>query len=131
MHSHRMATLRDAALESVDLAGGLSRRILRLFKAQVEDWYEVCRRLPDWEDENLIETSKAERLPEHARMLDELERVGTWMSRVCASPDFPDRATAELVAMTLRDLHDARSLWHGHLTSEQRREVMRVAFNEP
>src|SRR2546422_3319214 len=27
--------------------------------------------------------------------------------------DFPDHATAELVAMTLQDLKDARALWHG------------------
>jgi hypothetical protein len=126
-----MATAPVATIESPDLSGSLSQRVLRLFKAQVEDWHEVCRRLTDWEDEHLLDQPALEQLGEHSRMLDELERVGTWMSRVSTSPDFPDRATAELVALTLRDLKDARALWHGDMPSERRREILRAAFNEP
>src|SRR5687767_13960252 len=42
--------------EPVDLSGGLAARLLRYFKAQVEDWYDVCRHLSDWEDRNLVDT---------------------------------------------------------------------------
>ena len=114
-----------------DMAGSLARRLARYFKAQVEDWYDVCRRLSDWEDLHLLDGPTPERLAEHARLLDELEQVGRWLGLATQSPDFPDRGTAELVAMTLQDLKDARALWHGSMTREQREEILRAVFNEP
>ena len=72
-----------------------------------------------------------ERLAEHARLLDELERVGTWLSLATGTADFPDRPTAELVGMTLQDLKDARALWHGNMTRGRREEILRAVFNEP
>jgi hypothetical protein len=39
-----------------------------------------CRRLSDWEDQYLIGHPIPELSTEHARLLNELERVGTWMS---------------------------------------------------
>ncbi len=126
-----MATPPVAPAEPADLVGGVSKRALRLLKAQVEDWYDVCRQLSDWEDQFLLDQPSSERLAEHARFLDELERVGHWMSLVTSSPDFPDRGTAQLVAMTLQDLKDGRALWHGKMTRERRREILRAVFNEP
>ncbi len=126
-----MATPTFAAPEPADLAGGISKRVLRQIKAQVEDWYDVCRHLSDWEDHFLLDEPTPQRLAEHARLLDELERVGRWMASVTSSPDFPDRGTAELVVMSLRDLKDGRALWHGDMTSERREEILRAVFNEP
>ncbi len=126
-----MATLTAGLAEPADLAGGVSKRVLRLLKAQVEDWYDVCRQLSDWEDDFLVDQATPERLAEHRRFLDELARVGHWMSLVTNSPDFPDAATAKLVEMTLRDLEDARALWHGPLGKERRQEILRAVFNEP
>ena len=113
------------------MAGGISKRVLRLLKAQVEDWYDACRHLSEWEDLCLVGQPTPERLAEHATLLEELERVGRWMSLVTRSSDFPDRSTAELVAMTLKDLQDGRALWHGNLTKERRQEILRAVFNEP
>jgi hypothetical protein len=118
-------------MESADLAGGISRRALRLLRAQVEDWHDVCRRLSDWEDQHLLDHPSPERLAEHARLLGELERVGTWLSLATGTSDFPDHPTTELVAMTLQDLKDARALWHGNMTREDRQEILRAVFNEP
>ncbi len=118
-------------MESADLAGGISKRALRLLRAQVEDWHDVCRRLSDWEDQHLLYPPGPERLAEHARLLDELERVGTWLSLATGTLDFPDRPTAELVGMTLQDLKDARALWHGNMTRGRRQEILRAVFNEP
>jgi len=126
-----MATQSVGPSAPVDLAGGVSKRVLRLLKAQAEDWYDVCRHLSDWEDHFLLDRPTPERLTEHAGLLDELERVGRWLSLVTSSADFPDRATAELVGMTLRDLKDARTLWHGNLSRERRQEILRAVFNEP
>src|SRR5438270_2914326 len=96
-------TLIVSAAGAEDIAGSLSRRLVRYFKAQVEDWYDVCRQLSDWEDGHLVDAPTPEGLAEHSRLLDELERVGRWLAMATQGRDFPDRATAELVGMTLQD----------------------------
>ena len=121
----------NPGVETGDLGAALARRHVRYFKAQVEDWYDVCRHLSDCEDHFLLDQPAPQRLAEHARLLDELERVGRWMASVTSSPDFPDRGTAELVILTLRDLKDWRALWHGDMTDERREEILRTVFNEP
>lgn len=122
-----------SAHEAADLSFGLASRHVRFFRAQVEDWYEVCRLLTDWEDRYLLDDPiPAARLAEHARLLDELERVGQWLLATAQSKDFPDQPTAELIAMTRRDLKDRRAMWHGPKMSEQRRaEILKACFNEP
>ena len=114
-----------------ELAGGISRRVLRLLEAQVEDWHDVCRHLSDWEDQYLLDQPSPERLAEHVRLLEELERVGRWLSLITESPEFPDAGIAQLVAMTLQDLRDTRALWHGNMTPERRQEILRAVFDEP
>ena len=117
--------------EPADLGRGLTTRLARYFKAQVEDWYDVCRQLGAWEERHLIDQPTPERLAEHARVLDELEHAGRWLARATQTPDFPDRATAELVALTMQDLQDRRALWHGPMKPEQREAVLREIFHEP
>ena len=116
--------------EPRDFGSGLTARLVRYFKAQVEDWYDVCRQLSAWEERHLIEQPTPERLAEHARLLDELEHAGRWLAQATQTPDFPDRATAELVSMTVQDLKDRRALWHGPMTAEQRESVLRDIFHE-
>jgi hypothetical protein len=109
----------------------LSASILRHFRAQAEDWYDGCRALSAWEDANLLDEPSAERLAEHAGMLDELERVGRWFARVAQSPDFPDRATADLVSLSLQDLRDRRAMWHGStLNGQEADQLLRGCFPE-
>lgn len=109
----------------------LAVRAVRHLKAQVEDWHDECRYLAEWEDENLVDSPTPERLAEHSRLLDDLERVGRWLASATRSADFPDRPTAELVAMTLRDLADSRAMWHGqNLDMKQREEILKTCFNE-
>lgn len=107
-------------------------RAARHLKAQVEDWYDECRYVADWEDANLVDAPTPERLAEHARMLDELERIGGWLASATQSADFPDRATAQLVVLTVQRLADRRAMWHGRsLTEEQRADILKKCFNEP
>jgi len=120
-----------SASESADLSGNISKRILRYLKAQVEDWYDVCRSLTSWENRHLIDHPTPEFLAEHVRRLDEYERVGHWLSLATQSPDFPDRATADLVQMTLQDIKDRRAVWHGTVPAERRKEILGAIFNEP
>ena len=123
-------TLTEPVVELADEATGVSRRLVRQFKAQVEDWYDVCRGVSDWEDRYLVDDTTEDRLREHTRILDDLEQVGQWLSLATRSPDFPDRTTADLVVMALQDLKDRRALWHGKMTPQQREEVLRTVFNE-
>ena len=110
---------------------GVAARLVRYFKAQVEDWYDECRQLARWEDEHLVDDPRPERLAEHARLLDELERAGRWLFGTTQSADFPDRSTADLVSMALQDLKDARAMWHGHqLSEEQKADLLKACFNE-
>ncbi len=124
-------TLIVSAAGGQDIAESLSRRLVRYFKAQVEDWYDVCRQLSDWEDRHLVDEPTPEGLAEHRRLLDELERVGRWLEMATQNRDFPDRATAELVGMTLQDLKDRRALWHGQMSEEAREEFLKTVFHEP
>jgi hypothetical protein len=126
-----MATLTATVTCPAEVAGGISRRVLRFFRAQVEDWYDVCRQLSDWEGRNLAGQAIPERIAEHLQLLDELERVGRWMMQATQDSEFPDQATAELVAMTVQDLKDARALWHGNMSKQRRQEILRDVFNEP
>ena len=95
------------------------RSALRYLRAQIEDWYDGCRQLTEWEDTNLLDNPAPEKMAEHAALLDEMERIGRWFSRATQSPDFPDAQTAELVQLTLQDLRDRRALWHGKKASQE------------
>ena len=122
--------LNVSATEPIDWARGLITRLTRYFKVQVEDWYDVCRQLSAWEDRYLVDQPTEETLTQHARLLDELQHVGHWLARTTQIPDFPDAATAELVAMVMQDLKDRRALWHGSMTDEQREAVLQDVFHE-
>jgi len=109
---------------------GVAARILRQFRVQVEDWYDACRDLSNWEAEHLLDNLTAEHRAEHARLLDELERVGRWLLLLTQGESFPDKATADLVSMTLQDLRDRRALWHGDMPREQASQIVREVFGE-
>jgi hypothetical protein len=108
----------------------LVARLTRSLKTQVQDWYGVCRQLTAWEERHLVEQPTPERLADHARLLDELEEVGRWLGPATQSAAFPDRTTANLVAMVVQDLKDRRALWHGPLSAEQREVVLQDVFHE-
>jgi hypothetical protein len=78
-----------------------------------------------------VDDPAPDQLTEHVRLLDELECVGLWLSHAVQSPGFPDRALAELVAMTLQDLKDRRAMWHGpEMSDPQRAEILKACFHE-
>jgi hypothetical protein len=131
-HNRIMAAnvLTPSPPEPLDVAGGLSQRFLRSFKTQVDNWYDVCRLLSLWEERRLVDEPTPEDFKEHARILEEVERTGWRMSLVTQNSDFPDRATVELVAMTMQDLADRRALWHGSMTPGQREKVLTTVFDE-
>jgi hypothetical protein len=107
------------------------RSVLRHLRVQVEDWYDGCRQLTEWEDANLLDDPSPEKMAEHAVMLVELERIGQWFSLTTQSPDFPDAKTAELVRLTLQDLRDRRAMWHGKkMSKEEADKIIAACFPE-
>jgi hypothetical protein len=107
------------------------RSVVRHLRAQVEDWYDGCRQLTEWEDANLLENPPPEKMAEHAAMLVELERIGQWFSLATQSPDFPDAQTTELVRLALQDLRDCRAMWHGEEMSKKNADrIIAACFPE-
>ncbi len=111
--------------------GSLQHRLVRQFKVQVADWQDTCRELATWEDQHLIESQSADRLFEHAAMLDELERVGRWLLATADEPGFEVSATTEQIQLTLQDLRDSRAMWHGRVSETRKQEIRRDCFHEP
>src|SRR2546425_334791 len=72
-HNRHMGNdeLTASATETADLSGNVAKRLLRYFRAQVEDWHDVCRHLSDWEDRYLVDAPTPEHLAEHGRLLVE------------------------------------------------------------
>ncbi len=110
--------------------GGLQHRLARNFNVQVADWQDTCRELPSWEDSNLLDSPTSDRLTEHAAILDELERVGEWLSKSGIDSGFADGATLEQIHFTLRDLRDSRDMWHSEPLPLLKQEILRDCFNE-
>ena len=115
---------------SPGLVGGLQHRLVRQFQVQIADWIDTCRELANWEDRHLVESSSPDRLTEHTAMLDELERVGQWLT--AAAKQFGSVATAakEQIQFTLQDLRDSRALWHGDVPPARKQEILRDCFHE-
>lgn len=110
--------------------GGLQHRLRRQFKVQVADWQDTCRELAAWEDQHLIESQSADRLAEHAAMLEELERVGRWLLATADEPGFEDPAMTEQIQLMLQDLRDSRAMWHSRVSETRKQGILRDCFHE-
>ena len=109
-------------------AEGLTDRVLRQFKVAAQDWFDVCRKLTEWEDRQLVDNPTPEALAQHAKVLRNLEWLGRVLTMITEDRQFEDRQFAELVATTLQDLRDRRALWHGSMTPAQREKVLHDIF---
>jgi hypothetical protein len=109
---------------------GLQHRLVRQFQVQVADWLDTCRALVDWEDQHLVEETSPQRLAEHGAMFDELERFGRWLAGEGSQLSDETNAAAEQIKFTLQDLHDSRAMWHGVVSEERKRQILRDYFNE-
>jgi len=109
-------------------AEGLADRVLRQFKVAAQDWFDVCRKLNEWEDQRLVDDPHPEALAQHVKVLTRLERLGRLLTVVTEDTQFQDRQFAELIASTLQDLRDRRALWHGSMSAAQREQVLQEIF---
>lgn len=109
---------------------GLQQRLVRQFNVQVADWLDTCRELVDWEDRRLVESRSPDRLAEHAAMLEDLERVGRWLSSASTALGSEATTASEQIRSTLQDLRDSRAMWHGSVPQARKEEILRDCFNE-
>src|SRR5882762_8690742 len=86
--------------------GNFEARMLRNFRAAVDDWDEVCSALGPWEATNLVEPESEGARQHHQGWVRELLSWGRLVQRATELPEFPDRALAERVNARLRHLED-------------------------
>ena len=112
------------------LVVSFQNRLARQFQVQVADWLDTCRNLAIWEDRTLVVSSPPDRLTEHAAMLDQLERAGHWLAAAAVQFSSDLGSSNDQIQLTLQDLRDSRSMWHGTVPSARKQEILRDCFNE-
>jgi len=107
--------------------GNFEARMLRGFRASVEDWDEVCSALGRWEAEHLT-TEDPAATEQHLSWLKELLSWGRLLQHATEQAEFPDKALAARVAARVRHLRDKLALWHTAMTAEEEDRILRTAF---
>ena len=120
------ANVRTLAVE-VGHLGNFEARMLRTFRAAVEDWDEVCSALGTWESEHLTQDSGPAK-EEHLRWVTELLSWGRVVQRATEQPNFPDPGLTERVNARIRHLEDKLALWHRDMTAAEQERILQAAF---
>jgi hypothetical protein len=110
------------------MLGNLEARMLRNFRAAVEDWDEVCTALGAWEREHLAQENNPEAKEQHHGWINELLAWGELVQRAVEQPQFPDKQLAARVRARIQHLQDKLSLWHREMSSAEEDRILRAAF---
>jgi hypothetical protein len=108
--------------------GNFEARMLRNFRAAVEDWEEVCSSLGRWESEHFTAEDSEHVRTIHRKWVNELLSWGQLVSQATGHPAFPDQTLSTRVAQRIRHLQDKLALWHTDMTPADEERVMRKAF---
>jgi hypothetical protein len=108
--------------------GNFEARMLRNFRAAVDDWDEVCSALGAWEARHLTSTHPGSASEQHRTWVTELLSWGQLVQRATDHPSFPDQALAARVNARLRHLQDKLALWHGDMTPAEEQRILQAAF---
>jgi len=109
--------------------GNFEARIMRNFRAAVEDWDEVCSALGAWERQHLTGDNTGSALEQHVVWVTKLLEWGRLMQRVSEHSGFSDHAVAARVHARLRHLEDKLALWHRDMTPAEEERILRAAFS--
>ena len=110
------------------LVGNFEARMLRNFRATVEDWEEVCSSLGPWERTNLAGQPSEAATKQHLEWVTELLAWGELVKQSLAHPSFPDPALVTRIDARLRHLRDKLALWHGQMDSAEEERILKAAF---
>ena len=109
--------------------GNFEARMLRNFRAAVEDWDEVCSSLGKWEADHFTAAGFQESKNIHQKWTSELIAWGELVLQATQHPAFPQRDLANRVSQRLTHLRDKLSLWHGEMSAEDEDRILRAAFS--
>src|SRR5687767_3781117 len=110
------------------MLGNLEARMLRNFRAAVEDWDEVCTALGVWEAEHLANENNEAAKEQHRCWINELLSWGEFVRRAVEQPQFPDKELAARVQRRIQHLQDKFSLWHREMSPAEEDRILRAAF---
>jgi hypothetical protein len=110
------------------MLGNLEARMLRNFRAAVEDWDEVCTALGAWEAENLANGNNRVAKEQHRAWINELLTWGELVQRSVEQPQFPDKELATRVRGRIQHLQDKLSLWHREMSPAEEDRILKAAF---
>ena len=112
----------------VGLFSNFEARMLRNFRAAVDDWDEVCSALGAWEAQHLTYEDSGPATQQHRLWVTELLSWGQAVQRATEHPGFPDQTLAERVNARVRHLQDKLALWHRDMTSAEEERILQAAF---
>src|SRR5947208_832494 len=99
-------------------------RMLRNFKAAIEDWEEVCSALGSWEKQHLTKDDPGPAKERHQGWVSELLSWGRVVQQATQQPEFPDKNLAARVNARIRHLHDKLALWHDEIEPAQQERIL-------
>jgi len=110
--------------------GHFESRMLRNFRAAVDDWDEVCSALGQWEAQHLASSgdNSAQEQEQHRQWVSELLSWGRLVQHATSQPEFPDKSLAARVTARIRHLEDKFALWHREMAPEEADRILRLAF---
>jgi hypothetical protein len=108
--------------------GNFEARMLRAFRAAVDDWDEVCSALGAWEAQHLTSDASASAMAQHRHWVAELVSWGRRVQRAAQEPGFPDPSLAARIDARLRHLQDKLALWHGEMTPVEEERILQAGF---
>ncbi|MBI2946030.1 MAG: hypothetical protein HYY23_00150 [Verrucomicrobia bacterium] len=108
--------------------GNFEARMLRSFRAAVDDWDEVCSALGAWEAQHLTSDDATPAKEHHRIWVAELLSWGQHLQRVTTHSAFPDQALSARINARLRHLQDKLSVWHRDMAPEEEDRILRAAF---
>ncbi len=103
-------------------------RMMRNFRAAVDDWDEVCSALGAWEAEHLTSDNPGSAKEQHRIWVKELLSWGQRLQRVTEHSGFPDPALGARINARLRHLQDKAALWHRDMTPGEEERILQAAF---
>ncbi|MBI2929579.1 MAG: hypothetical protein HYY24_28275 [Verrucomicrobia bacterium] len=118
----------EPSLLEVGQLGNFEARMLRNFRAAVDDWDEVCSALGAWEAQHLSADDPGPAKERHRRWVTELLSWGQLVQRATSQPEFPDHALAARVNARVRHLQDKLALWHRDMTAAEEDRILLAAF---
>ena len=108
-----------------------ANRIIQEVSADAEDWANMAGRVGLYPWKHFTENPRPEDLRKHKATLEMLINYGDLLLAATASPVFPDREIAAMVAATQQMLKDDLALWHGNqLTKAEAEQLLQEVFPE-